>query len=247
MVLTKSINERYLWVDSLCIIKDDNEEKSTQIKAMDSVHERSILTIVGCYGIDANAGLPGVSPGSRDQKQLTCSVDGLRLKLCMQSLTESLRDVKWTTRGWTYQEELLSNRLLYLTEDQAQYNCKAGCETCEEASSEFILESPVAKDVFPWGIDPKRTRDNFTMYADFVTTFMGRDLSDPHDSLDAISGIFKRLQATYGGYPFEFGLPLLLLTQLCSGSQCVRAAGDLMQLPAIQYTQAGHGQGGKAG
>jgi len=45
------------------------------------------------------------------------------------------------------------------------------------------------------------------MYAGFVTTYMGRDLSNPHDSLNAISGIFNRLQATYGGYPFELGLP----------------------------------------
>lgn len=213
MILTKSINERYLWVDSLCIIQDDDAEKSSQIKAMDQVYECSVLTIVACHGKDANAGLPGVSNRARNPKRLTCTVEGLTLKLCMPSLTASVSGTKWMTRGWTYQEEFLSNRLLYLTKDQVQFKCKAGCQACEETSSDLTLE-PAAflepltcKDVFPWGIGQEDTKDNFAMYADLVTTYTGRDLSNPYDSLNAISGIFNRLQAIYGGYPFEFGLP----------------------------------------
>jgi hypothetical protein len=207
MILTRSINERYLWVDSLCIIQDDDAEKSLQIKAMDRVYEFSALTIVACHGKDANAGLPGVSNRLRNLKQLTCTVEGLRLKLCMPSLKEYVSGTKWMTRGWTYQEELLSNRLLYVTEDQVHFKCKAGCQVCEETSADLTLEPFTYKVVFPWGIGQEDTKDNFAMYADFVTTYTGRDLSNPHDSLNAISGIFNRLQATYGGYPFELGLP----------------------------------------
>ncbi|MCJ1247042.1 hypothetical protein MMC30_004253 [Trapelia coarctata] len=207
MMLTKSINERYLWVDSLCIMQDDDAEKSTQIKAMDLVYECSTLTIVGCHGIDANAGLPGIRPDSRLPKQPTCTVDGLQMKLCMPSLRQCLNNAKWMTRGWTYQEEVLSNRLLYVTDGQVHYKCKAGCQACEESTSDLLMETSVTGDILPWGGSPDSIRDNFTIYADFVSIYTGRDLSNPHDSLNAISGIFHRLQATYGGYPFVFGLP----------------------------------------
>lgn len=112
MILTKSINERYLWVDSLCIIQDDDVEKSSHIKAMDQVYELSTLTIVACHGKDANAGLSGVSNKLRNLKRWTCTVEGLRLKLCMPSLPDSVRGAKWMTRGWTYQEELLESLVI---------------------------------------------------------------------------------------------------------------------------------------
>jgi hypothetical protein len=59
------IGERYLWVDSLCIVQDDPQEKHGQIANMDAIYGNAILTINAAAGQDANAGLPGVRPLSR--------------------------------------------------------------------------------------------------------------------------------------------------------------------------------------
>ncbi|OTA86894.1 hypothetical protein M434DRAFT_59200, partial [Hypoxylon sp. CO27-5] len=44
--LTSEFGEGYLWVDALCIIQDDQEQKSTQIAQMDQVYASALMTIV---------------------------------------------------------------------------------------------------------------------------------------------------------------------------------------------------------
>ncbi|RYP77472.1 hypothetical protein DL770_007073 [Monosporascus sp. CRB-9-2] len=62
MVLTRNIGMRYLWVDNLCIVQDDQREKSRLIGRMDEVYENATVTIIAAAGSDANAGLKGISP-----------------------------------------------------------------------------------------------------------------------------------------------------------------------------------------
>lgn len=66
--VVRKLNLRYLWVDSLCIIQDDDGpggSKMSAISKMDLVYGGALLTIAAATGIDANAGLPGVRPGTR--------------------------------------------------------------------------------------------------------------------------------------------------------------------------------------
>lgn len=76
---TREIGIRYLWVDSLCIVQDDNEHKGKQIKHMHQVFGGALVTIVAASGDDADAGLPGVPDAPRNVEQPIASVDGLRL------------------------------------------------------------------------------------------------------------------------------------------------------------------------
>lgn len=60
MGLLQCLNERYLWVDRLCICQDDTEEKHSQIVAMGHIYERAYYTIVFADGGDADYGLRGI-------------------------------------------------------------------------------------------------------------------------------------------------------------------------------------------
>ncbi|EHK20741.1 uncharacterized protein TRIVIDRAFT_49852 [Trichoderma virens Gv29-8] len=143
--VVRSMGERYLWVDSLCIIQD-SPQKAEQIGKMDSIYGAAVLTIVAAYGSDANAGLRGVRPGSRifDQSAATIWHD-----LTLVATAPSPGDIAesiWATRGWTYQEQLLSQRLLAFTTDgQAVWQC---------ASSHLLEDAPSIIKVYP----PKRLR-----------------------------------------------------------------------------------------
>jgi hypothetical protein len=72
MLLVSKLNEHYLWVDSLCIIQDDAETKYSNIKQMDSIYSHAVATIIALSGFDADAGLPGVRPGTRDPQKIEC-------------------------------------------------------------------------------------------------------------------------------------------------------------------------------
>lgn len=58
MELCQKTGLRYLWVDALCIIQDDNISKLSQIERMGDVYQASSLTFVATSGDDADAGLP---------------------------------------------------------------------------------------------------------------------------------------------------------------------------------------------
>ncbi|KAK3991450.1 heterokaryon incompatibility protein-domain-containing protein [Cladorrhinum sp. PSN332] len=60
ITLCRDLGVQYLWVDSICIVQDDDAHRSAQIAQMNKIYQGSILTIVCTDGTHANAGLPGV-------------------------------------------------------------------------------------------------------------------------------------------------------------------------------------------
>ena len=72
MRLVMSLNERYLWVDSLCIITDNAETKHNDILKMDAIYSHAVASIVALSGRNADSGLPGVRPGTRHPQRIEC-------------------------------------------------------------------------------------------------------------------------------------------------------------------------------
>ena len=54
------LEERYLWVDALCIVQDDEETRHEQIINMTSIFANACLTIITNQGNDAQFGLRGL-------------------------------------------------------------------------------------------------------------------------------------------------------------------------------------------
>lgn len=54
-----------VWIDLLCIIQNDQQDKMSNINAMDIVYANSVVTLVAIAGKDASCGLPGVNSRKR--------------------------------------------------------------------------------------------------------------------------------------------------------------------------------------
>ena len=117
------INQRYLWVDSLCIVSDDSD-KHRQILHMDAIYACAILTIVDAAGTGADGGLFGVRGRLRKSAQEEEEILGLPMISAIASMGDLLDDSTWITRGWTFQEYLLSKRLLIFTQRLAFFKCR---------------------------------------------------------------------------------------------------------------------------
>jgi len=54
------LGERYLWVDRLCILVDDGQDKLEQMSNMDLIYSAAVLTIVNASACCDNASIPGL-------------------------------------------------------------------------------------------------------------------------------------------------------------------------------------------
>ncbi|KAB5547140.1 hypothetical protein GE09DRAFT_1130076 [Coniochaeta sp. 2T2.1] len=84
MLLCRILGVRYLWVDALCFLQDDERDVTNGVNNMDQVYELSWLTIIAACGHNAAAGLPGVRSGNRLRAEAAVEVKpGISLGLLM--------------------------------------------------------------------------------------------------------------------------------------------------------------------
>lgn len=128
----------YLWVDSLCI-DNDKYIKHDQIANMDKIYKNALLTIIAASGENASHGLSGVSRARPKQPEIR--VGSHHLISTMDRSSTVQRSV-WATRGWTYQEALLSQRMLFFSDRQMYYECGKRC------SQETFNSADLSLDIF---------------------------------------------------------------------------------------------------
>jgi Heterokaryon incompatibility protein (HET) len=132
LTIVAGIGQRYAWVDSLCVIQDDPIDVQLNVQAMDIIYENAVVTIVAASGTSANDGLPGVRLGTRRLMQGREVIHRLSIGVPLPPLDEAITSSTWNLRGWTYQESILSKRMLVFTDTQMHYRCMNGCTACEE-------------------------------------------------------------------------------------------------------------------
>lgn len=118
MEVVRRIGHRYLWVDRYCISQSDHSSKLIQIQNMGRIYSTSVLTIIASAGDNADYGLPDVGSGPRLQPLWTSMSDGKIVipVIHFEPPNNDILNSKWNSRGWTYQEALLSKRRLVFTE-----------------------------------------------------------------------------------------------------------------------------------
>ncbi|PVH69347.1 HET-domain-containing protein, partial [Cadophora sp. DSE1049] len=122
MTLVRRLGFDFLWVDAFCIVQDDEEHKKKQIDNMSVIYSESILTIIALTASDAARGLAGVDNNSRPLKVVSVTENS-----SLSAHTQNLRVLRdssvYKTRAWTFQEEVMSRRRLYITDWQYYLAC----------------------------------------------------------------------------------------------------------------------------
>lgn len=100
--LTGDLGFEYLWVDSLCIVQDDDESKDNFIPNMHLIYGSAWLTIIAQTAENANIGLQGYRPGTRGKPQAIREVvPGLSLGIAPH-YGLIVYQSKHAQRAWTY-------------------------------------------------------------------------------------------------------------------------------------------------
>lgn len=124
MTVTTEMGLDYLWVDSLCIFQDDREDVLNQIRKMAEIYMNATLCIVAATDDPVSSGLRGVSvPRDPKHQALIRVLPDLILATSQADIYKILSNSIWATRGWTYQEYMLSRRSLIFTKSEIFYHC----------------------------------------------------------------------------------------------------------------------------
>lgn len=77
ITFAKQLGQRYIWIDCLCILKDDEEFKSRIIHKMDLVYGNAFMTLIAASGSDSDSGLSGIGIPPRKSKERFADVGQL--------------------------------------------------------------------------------------------------------------------------------------------------------------------------
>ncbi|KAK4158962.1 HET-domain-containing protein [Cladorrhinum sp. PSN259] len=205
--VTKALDFRWLWVDALCILQDDDDDKDTQLPLMSYIYKRSALTIAASIGADADAGLfPKARPGWWRPCPVYSEVkeDGTALPLFAvipgnaQSL--AVQRTPLDSRAWIFQEDLLATRTLKFCPEGIRWSCVTFCMSeAHPSKPEFHpsfrtdnnlrtwVHQPDWKPTWHEVLDPRRRY--FEDWYAAVSHFTIRRIKFSSDRLPALAGL----------------------------------------------------------
>jgi hypothetical protein len=231
MGITGRLGFRHLWVDALCIVQDDLDNIQANIESMQKIYSEAALTIVAAAGHNADFGIPGATKKcQRINHQMRVQIDGLTLS----NRLESALDVSyWNSRGWTYQERVLSPRLLNFTTSQVSYQCSKGCN-CEE-QFQTTLDDP--RQFVPLDYISQldfETYNIFEVYALALSEYTRRSLTNAIDKIRAFDAILQVLKEPFQ-CDFLYGLPLTMFDPALLWIPAKRCVRDNKELPSWSW------------
>ncbi|KAI1735151.1 heterokaryon incompatibility protein-domain-containing protein [Xylaria scruposa] len=127
IAVTLKMGVRYLWIDSLCIVQDSEEEWASESGDMGLVYARAACVISATASINSNGGCFR----RQDFSLYDCELHSHgrdRLVVCQKARLPEIFDKKvelavLTTRGWTFQERFLAKRVLHFCSGLVIFEC----------------------------------------------------------------------------------------------------------------------------
>lgn len=226
MELAKTLDCRYFWVDSLCIVQDDNELRGTELSTMSSIFGRASVVIVAGNGSNANHGLLGIPNIS---KARDCPDDSIALSnnariMAMHLPSQRPRSLEastlsiWKARGWTFQESFFARRKLLFYDGYVAWECAERCtlerltsETMEAMTDVSIEHSRLQVSSLKRQRQLRGESFEIAGLAAIIGDFNGRSFTYCEDALDAFAGIASFLHSgSHWTLGFISGLPRAL-------------------------------------
>lgn len=139
ITLTSLLDISFIWIDSLCIIQNDAEDWAIESAKMADIYEYASLTLsatasagdsYGCFSksFSTSRSLPVSLP----EDVGTCEIAVRKPITHWDTIGQSEMHARFPlmSRGWAFQERLLSRRVLHFSEAELVWECRE-LSTCE--------------------------------------------------------------------------------------------------------------------
>jgi hypothetical protein len=181
IVLTRSLNIEYLWIDSLCIIQDDGEDWRCEAGKMADVYRNATFVISASDAKDSTEGLFITERDHETIMTVPYIADGIvkgtfnivPLRVPRLGLNES----HLNTRAWAFQERLLARRIILFAREGISWNC-----------NEF--------ETWERGNDCDLGFDESISWLTLLSEYSRKRLTNMGDRLYALKGVVEDMRTT---------------------------------------------------
>jgi hypothetical protein len=200
IILCRQFDIRYLWIDCLCIIQDDNEDWQKECEKMSDIFENSYLTISALQARDSDGGLFQLREQDTRRAYLR-SQEGILLGLRQEgyNLASDVRLSSTGSRGRILQEKILSPALLHFGNWQMHWECQSATISENRANVQIPGSGPlknVLHEVQRVGCH-SYPRGHFIAWNMIIQHYSHMDFTLEYDRLPAILGLAQRFQQSY--------------------------------------------------
>jgi hypothetical protein len=201
--VAKYLNVRYLWIDSLCIIQDSEEDWKEQATLMGRVYQEALCNIGATGSTDSHGGLFQ----DRDPESVhTCYITygGQMFQLIHNEVWRcGIDEAPLNKRAWVVQERVLCQRMLHFGHDQIFWECNeaVACEMYPNGQTSLIKhENFKEKTTIVRSLRPGFKADIpqhalAHLWAAMVKRYTSSRLTYENDKLVALSGLAKAVQS----------------------------------------------------
>lgn len=211
ILITRNLDYRYLWIDSLCIIQDDPSDWAFESGTMSRIYSNSVLTIAALWGNDSLSGCfvernPLVTEdcciGKWKYGDVFVRSNDRQRGQCLSLVQPS----PLLQRAWVMQERFLSPRTLYYGPWELLWECnvRAASETQPESTGTFWAEGTLKKRFremkgalesdFDNPFYKPGLKDTYDIWREIRAIYWSTQLTHHSDSLVAIAGIASRME-----------------------------------------------------
>ncbi|EOA91479.1 uncharacterized protein SETTUDRAFT_86814 [Exserohilum turcica Et28A] len=217
--ITTAIGFQYLWIDSLCIIQDDERDWQRESAKMAAIYRAATITLSATSANNSHEGC-GLSPKRQSVKRFSGPGSGsldfaaretvVLGRSSTDILKEQLRDGPVHSRAWILQEKLLSRRILHAVHSQFVWQCNVITESedgmiHQQKSDSLLGIAQRNSDVFT---SKEKSEVSESSAYEFdrhwwgcVADYSERTLSVASDQYAALAGIVKHYQEMTGDQP----------------------------------------------
>jgi len=125
IIMTQDLGIRYLWIDSICILQDDDEDWQIQSSQMASIYSKAQVVLAATDAKDGTDGLLFDHPSRPAKKIVKRTRTGLEYNVYVRNVRRhfSFRlqyggaqlEYPLFQRAWAFQEQLLASRVIHFT------------------------------------------------------------------------------------------------------------------------------------